>query len=406
MPGLLVPSPPIQAGWVTEPTIASVEATLQQHFPGRQITVDFFSQGAYNKLFQVKIENSPPQLIRVSLPVDPMYKTLSEVATLKAVDSITSKYGTIPVPKVSLFDFERKSPLHYEWILMNRLDGMTLHNAWPLLNIVQKAAGVRQIAFFMASLFQTRFRHIGNLYPATCFPLESPVPISGTVGPGRIVSVPFFKGTRAQSPERGPFKNSTCWIHTRLDLQLQDASDIISNYHRQHGQGAITWLEQENALRTMTLISDLRLLIEAIIPDNPEETVLHHEDMHANNILADEAGKITGIVDWECVSALPLWKACSFPKFLYDPPRHDGVSLDASKVRANDRHLRDEFLHQMEILSPEWIKIYWRTQLIRDLDFAVDNCHNVARHAHISRWIFALRNRGEIPSLFASIYDL
>ncbi|KAF4993453.1 hypothetical protein FGRMN_6459 [Fusarium graminum] len=406
MPGLVVPSPPIQAGWVTEPTIAGVEGTLQQHFPGRQITVEFFSQGAYNKLYQVQVEKSPPQLLRVSLPVDSMYKTLSEVATLQAVASITSNYDTIAVPKVSLFSFESKSPIHYEWILMNRLDGMTLHNAWPLLSSAQKAAGVRQVAFFLALLFQTRFRRIGNLYPAANFPSGSPAPISGIVGPGRIVSVPFFKGTRAESPERGPFTDSACWLHARLNLQLQDALDIIVSYHNQHGQGTVTWVEQDTALSTIALISDLRLLIEAIIPGTSEETVLHHEDMHANNILADETGKVTGIVDWECVSALPLWKACSFPKFLYDPPRHDGPSLAANVVKDADRYLRDVFLHEMRILSPEWVRTYWKTQLIRDLDFAVDSCHNVARHPLISQWIFACKNGGDIPSLFISAHDL
>ncbi|KAM0355121.1 hypothetical protein ACHAPU_000981 [Fusarium lateritium] len=406
MPGLVAPTHPLQVSWGIQPTLADIQATLQHRIPGHAIRVEFFSEGAYNKLYQVHIGTYKPQLLRLSLPVDPMHKTSSEAATLRAVASITSAFQTIPVPSVTTFSFETNLPIRYEWILMTKLDGITWHNAWPRLSIVEKSRGVRQVAFFVNALFRTRFHQIGNLYPASTYPLESPTVVPGVVGPARIVSVPFFKGTRMAYPDCGPFPDSATWIRARLDLQLQDAIDIISKYCIQNGQGPVTKVEQANATRTLDLIKHLQLLIDPITFGTSEQTVLHHDDLHANNILAHPMGKIQGIVDWECVSAVPLWKACSFPKFLYDPPRHEGILLDANALKAADRQLRDVFVCEMEIVCPEWVNIHRQTQTIRDLDFAVDSCHNAARQPLISQWIRDYRLGGEVPSLFNSAYDL
>ena len=45
-----------------------------------------------------------------------------------------------------------------------------------------------------------------------------------------------------------------------------------------------------------------------------------HDDLSANNILIHPTThQITGIVDWECVSFLPVWKARCPPKFIGGP---------------------------------------------------------------------------------------
>lgn len=41
------------------------------------------------------------------------------------------------------------------------------------------------------------------------------------------------------------------------------------------------------------------------------------------NILVDEAGEITAIIDWECVSAVPLWRACQLPECLNSQTRDE-----------------------------------------------------------------------------------
>ncbi|KAI0280955.1 hypothetical protein BGY98DRAFT_961531 [Russula aff. rugulosa BPL654] len=47
---------------------------------------------------------------------------------------------------------------------------------------------------------------------------------------------------------------------------------------------------------------------------------LFHDDISTNNILVDPTTfRITGIVDWECVSLQPLWEVSRVPKLLEGP---------------------------------------------------------------------------------------
>lgn len=64
--------------------------------------------------------------LRVSLPLDPYFKTASEVATLAVVHDRTS----IPTPTVSAFDASFNNDLGFEWMLMERLPGQNLESAW------------------------------------------------------------------------------------------------------------------------------------------------------------------------------------------------------------------------------------------------------------------------------------
>ncbi len=53
-----------------------------------------------------------------------------------------------------------------------------------------------------------------------------------------------------------------------------------------------------------------------ILDDVPVSTHLHHHDLHEGNILVDDTGRVTAIVDWEMIVALPKVLA-GRPKFCY-----------------------------------------------------------------------------------------
>jgi hypothetical protein len=405
MPNLGLPGPPgpdegsqeVEEGWVVNPSADGVRQAIQLQFPGAEVVVEFFSEGAYNKLYQVTINAQETYLLRLSLPVDPHYKTMSEVATLKFVGTISE----IPIPIPVLFDHMRSSPIGLEWIMMTKLDGVTLHNIWPRLNIIQKVSVVHRIASFQFSLFQHRFPGVGNIYE------EAPLK------PERIVSIPFFQGRRAWIVNnRGPFANSVQWIYARLHLQRSDASHIITKYRKQNGKGPLTRRDFERAQRTLDLASRLYPFIGKLLPGRGnifEQTVLHHDDLHANNILADESGTVTGIVDWECVSALPLWKACFYPKFLYAPPRHtpeEDPDQNAELLTVQEMFLRNVFLEQMQAQSPEWIHIYRTSVRQRDLNFAIDKIGNEDKQPHIEAWLTNMENDRAEPSLLETIFEL
>ncbi|KAM0245300.1 hypothetical protein ACHAP5_005533 [Fusarium lateritium] len=394
-PGPDESSPEVEAGWVIDPTVEDVRRTLTFQYPGDHVAVETFSEGAYNKLFKATINHHTTYVLRVSLPVDPHHKTLSEVATLKFVGTISE----IPIPIPIVFDNMGCSPIRLEWIMMTKLDGETLHKVWPNLLLFQKDIVVRTIASFQASLFHQRFLGIGNLYTET------------DLQPGLIVSIPFFQGGRSMIVNnRGPFGSSTQWVFARLDLQIQDAKHVEKKYGKQNGNGPLTKKDYDCASEALQLACRLRPhLTTCFTGSTLEATVLHHDDLHANNILANENGTVTGIVDWECVSCLPLWKACFYPKFLYAPPRHtpeEDRFQDPTLLATQDRVLRAIFLEEMEAQSPEWIKIYRESMFKRDLSFAVDKVGSEDKQPHIKSWLNNLDKGTSEPGLLDMIFDL
>ncbi|KAE8342985.1 hypothetical protein BDV24DRAFT_161804 [Aspergillus arachidicola] len=71
--------------WARSPDISVIRSLAVKHLPESHDNVDvtFFAEGSFNKLYCVSSPDIPQDyLIRVALPVDPFFKTESEVATL------------------------------------------------------------------------------------------------------------------------------------------------------------------------------------------------------------------------------------------------------------------------------------------------------------------------------------
>lgn len=144
------------------------------------------------------------------------------------------------------------------------------------------------------------------------------------------------------------------------------------------------------------------------------------------NILVDEVGTIMIIIDWECVSALPLWRACQISSLLkgrqreeeprredYAPDepeneyQHETYRLDNEGVNSlywihlleyEGTHLRRFFLSEMELLQPEWVEEWKRGILKAGFEVAVHNADNGFCFKIIRKWLDAY-NSGERWSL-------
>ncbi|KAL8414515.1 hypothetical protein RB594_005665 [Gaeumannomyces avenae] len=153
-----------------------------------------------------------------------------------------------------------------------------------------------------------------------------------------------------------------------------------------------------------------------------ESSVLLHDDLSQHNILIDQDGSLTSVVDWECVSAVPLWKACAYPSFLEARPRGDAPD-QATYQRGADGdldslywdHLREHeltklrscFLGEMRRLAPEWFLVFEYAELRRDFYLTVQNCDNEFLSGDIIAWLDeaavglyerrSLRNRFDQP---------
>ncbi|KAK6507837.1 hypothetical protein TWF481_006259 [Arthrobotrys musiformis] len=363
----------------------------------------FLGGGAFNKLYLMEYRNSS-WILRVTLPVDPHYKTASEVATLKLLESSTS----LPAPRaMAHYAGAADAPpgdnrLGLEWILMTKVPGKTLTDSWDMsmkkkLNLVEMVAEKVHEIYTCDSL---QFSSIGNVFECGGYENapgmeKSPKPSKFSVD--RIVSMTFFWNQRLSQPvNRGPFASSAEWFTSRLQLVDFECNQVLESEVADEDDKA-------DAVRFKSVAQRLLNQIPQFVPAN-EKFVLHHDDINAGNLLVDpDTGDLTGIVDWECVSVLPAWKSCQLPCFLgYNPiriaqpiRRAYHINQDGSPNELYFHHLREweltvlgrRFLEWMEIQDSDWVDVYQASGRIRDFDYAVSNCDNEFAVKKIERWL-------------------
>jgi aminoglycoside phosphotransferase (APT) family kinase protein len=420
--------------WTLSPSPPAIAELLKSlNIPNA--TISFLAQGGFNKVYIVASPGNEDLILRIALPVDPRFKTRSEVATMEWMRYNTSAV----VPRVVRYGESRANIVGFEWILMTRLPGKHLGDVWNAISYAAKEALVRRIAGVWAELFRCRMRGVGNIYSASSKRGE-PAKV------GRIVSMQFFWGEHIhQDVPRGPFESGREWMLARLGLYerecratlercggveregMESGDEGRSGVYRDDKDGRDDEgdegdegnengengedgeddeddeYDKEDAERTLDIVMRLKPLVDRIFPEGQsgeEKTVFFHHDPSNHNVLVDDDGALTGLLDWECVSAVPLWKACDFPSFLEGRPRE--VKLDQTAYDLNDEDhaedywrylkeyeitkLRRVFLDEMAILEPEWMEIFKASQVKRDLDSAVLDCASELSARNIRYW--------------------
>ncbi|POS73356.1 hypothetical protein DHEL01_v208247 [Diaporthe helianthi] len=301
--------------WTRQPSTEAIKTVCRQRLHiGNDATcsISFYAEGAFNKLYLVRTDEQS-LLIRVSLPVCPHDKTRGEVTTLRWLADNTD----IPVPKVVTFDDTSRNEIGFEWIMMELMPGVSAWRRWRSLTMAKKVFLTQRIAEFQAQLFRHNFprgsfRGIGTL-GCVSDGEKSPVP-------GQLISNMFFMGDHVNydGVHRGPFRSSHDWLKSYLEIAMREFEDVITN-----GDDEDEIEEAEGALRVAKRLLTLLPKIFAPIEEPPERTALTHHDLGLQNLLLDENGNISAVLDWECVSAMPLWAVTQVPKFLRNRDRAD-----------------------------------------------------------------------------------
>ena len=95
--------------WTREPNIKVIESLARQYLNIRaadHCDVKFHAKGGFNMLYRIiTFGKKSDYSLRVTLPVDPYFKTSSEVATMDYVRSFTK----IRVPNVVPYDSSNKN---------------------------------------------------------------------------------------------------------------------------------------------------------------------------------------------------------------------------------------------------------------------------------------------------------
>lgn len=351
------------------------------------------------------------------MPVDPRFKTASEAATLDVV----SVRRSVPVPHVIAKDISYDNEIGFEWILMEFVPGTTLEDVWKVITWSAKCALIERVADVTTDLSRIQCKRIGNIYRSTELPEFPPPSAKEGLPPGytlgRIVSMAFFwENHLALDIPRGPFASSIAWLSAILAHKKHDNDRAILATQALESSGSHADDKQENIM-TRILIERLLDIMPKIFPPSHtanESFVLRHDDMHQKNIMVDALRELTALVDWECVSVVPMWKACQLPSLLEGRERSDEPQLEAYS-RNDDgtldegyyehvqeyelTRLRQLFFERMEIVELRWMVEFRASELKADFGWAAENCDTEFCRTRIGNWLDNMMAGLEQPDL-------
>lgn len=375
--------------WTVEPSINIIVKIFHHHLklsPNEiaQITVNFQFEGAFTKLYAIECPRRS-FLIRVTLSVDPHFKTLSKVATVKLLELKIS----IPVLQIIASNSSGNNKLKFKWIIMKRDSGMPVAEVWASLNWEAKMSCVGDVAVIMAQLFKLKYNSIGNIFHEKdlCLLSDRPRKVEDvepdTVVLCQIVSMILFWGTHlAINISWGPFASTQDWMNARFQLIEEDCRRIW-NFEDLDGDN-IKDIENAQQLR-----KQLQKYLDFFFSLKWEEFSLHHDNISQHNLTVDSKRKLQVLVDWECVSVMLLWKACQIPFFIDTLKRTERPNSENYMKNADGSinllyhehlneykytHLQDYFLKKMTRLAPQWIEEYQTLGSKIDFDNALQNC--------------------------------
>ena len=356
---------------IQEPDIQHIQETVRQYIefiaPETQtITVELLAQGAFNQAYNITAENETTGLrkdyvFRIALPIYPHYKVESDVATTEFIRHTT----TIPVPIIYAFDSSPNNKLGFEWMLMEKVKGISLYDAWDTMGYSTKQDLARTIAAWMDQLSRLKFDQIGSLY---CRLRAGQMEFY--MGP--TLHSRLYEGDRLlHDVPRGPFESLHALCDAVLDSterhindlrhgarhalekampyeDMSSSEDGSSSGSEQDGQKSEEEIlaqadeedrrnERDYGVTEVDLLwipEELRIyrdLLPKLCPfppiPEPMVTMLTHPDLSTPNIFVDHSGAPVALIDWERARIEPSALFNALPQFLTDDSANDADSF-------------------------------------------------------------------------------
>ena len=352
---------------IQEPNTQHIQETVQQYIDfiapeTKTISVELLAQGAFNQAYNIMAENKATgfrkeYVFRVALPIYPHYKVESDVATTEFVRHTT----TIPVPIIYAFDSSPTNKLGFEWMLMEKVEGVSLYDVWDTMGYSTKKKLSRTVANWMDQLSRLKFNKIGSLY----YRLRD-CQMEFYMGP--TLHSRLYEGDRLlHDIDRGPFES----LHALFDAVLdstqrhindprhsarhaqkaamqdeepsssEDESSDGSQQDRQKSEEEILAQADEEDRRNERHygVTDVdlswlpeelpiyRKLLPKLCPfppiSEPMITMLTHPDLSTPNIFVNASGAPVALIDWERARIEPIAIFNAVPQFLSNDSVHD-----------------------------------------------------------------------------------
>ena len=345
---------------IQEPNPQQIQETVRQYIDfiapeTERISVELLAQGAFNQAYNITAENKTTGFLkeyvfRVALPIYPHYKLESDVATTEFIRHTT----TVPVPIIYAFDSCPNNELGFEWMLMEKVKGISLYDTWDTMGYSTKKVIAKTVADWVNQISRHKFDKIGSLYSR-----QKAGQMEFYMGPA--LHSRLFEGDRLlYDVPRGPFESIQSYFDAvlesterhmndpkhnarhELEAAMYDGASQVSDDESSDGSEQGEERSEEDILlqaddrdrrnerRYGVTKRDLDILPEELrtyrellpkmcpllSPPEPMTTMLMHPDLSTPNIFVDESGAPVALIDWERARIEPNALLNAVPHFL------------------------------------------------------------------------------------------
>ena len=271
--------------------------------------------GSYNLVFVVEFVDGLRYVVRIpgfgwgDRFTDKARKCFeSQLIVMRLIHDRT----TIPVPAIYAFDASQNNKLGTPWIVMSFISGVTLGGGWfdetgptPLEDRRQQS--LKSLAAAMSQLHKFQFDKIG------CLEFTDGSKESDEISIGPICELNMDDPNDenyCNITQSGPFDSSRSYMLHEFSSRENDPD----------GWGLAAYKLTSIMLSYLPKSSPNYSFEDE---DGAETFVLCHPDFDSQNIMIDEKGNLTGLIDWDNARTYPRFLGyCRYPSFLtpdWDP---------------------------------------------------------------------------------------
>ncbi|KAF3394555.1 Endochitinase B1 [Penicillium rolfsii] len=296
------------------------------------------AEGGFNRSFIITTRDGFQYIARIPYPVTEPISLLiaSEVATIDFLRS----YG-IPVPEIFGYSAVADNSAGTGYIVMELVQGRNLDDVWYTLSGQERRTLLSNLVQLESRLFGLQFPASGSLYYCDDLPKNEGriiVPSPSSTRPfciGPDTSLALWYGKRRElAAERGP---SVLAAGARKEITyLKKCGRALQPFQRLFRE-VYNYQAQSHLEHIVNLEKYLQIAPHLVPHDCPplHRPVLRHPDLQPNNIFISDQFEITGIVDWQHSTVLPLFLQCGIPNSLQNYGDEISESLQIPSLPSN-----------------------------------------------------------------------
>ncbi len=252
--------------------------------------------GVYNSVYTIQFEDGDKACIRVPAcgwsqrwQHEDVQLLRSTALAMRMLENKTS----VPLPRVLAYDCSFENEILAPFILMTCIDGTGARQVWNAdEGLVPKEARrqniLKGIAQAMSGLRHLKYSKSGSFW----FDEEN-LQAEPVIGESLHLRVEGYVINR-RFEAAGPYSSTRDKVNADLHRLLKDER------FPEDCQNSST----KGVLELYRLVA-AAFLDATEVPDSAEEFVLMHEDFDIQNMVVDDSGNLTGILDWDGLSSQP-----------------------------------------------------------------------------------------------------